>query len=1150
MDVVIRTPHGEAEITIARAGEAAAIADIVERVTGSASPPTADVDGRAILTTATIDGSGVFTGSVIDLGPSTRAAPPDAVLELVQVAGWGAGARQALGPGTYRVGPGRRINATDLDLAHVDKIAFEISIDTEAEAMVTVGDEEVRIDGVVIEGSAAWAGGILDVAGRTFELDRSVGRGDPRTQASAGEPSGTVVFNRPPRPARAPPPPPLAVPDRLVAAAEPGRPPRQTRRRHDGAPSLDQRSQVAFRAEIAMRRGAERGRRHDLFPHIARAVHLAGTTSPRLWSTRPDDDEAFEFAIGLGDIEWQPELVFAGSPTAAPDSIVAELGPLAMVPVTIDLRDERGTAFVGSSEFTRAAVRGLLVEACVQHGPADLDLVVLTDPDRAPVWEWVKWLPHSRTSGVAQVLVALDEIDGWAASTRERRQVGPGLTHMTLAVVDQAAWWRDRGAPLRPVMNDRSRPVRFVVLADSANDVPTLCTTVVTEQPGDLARVERLGQRTVVDNVQLFLIATAVAAATARRLAPLDDPELAVPAASTLPVSVPIPQLLGAANLAAATIAARWRTTNERSDARVPIGVTHRGTVDIDLERDGPHVLIGGTEGAGKSELLRSLVTGLAAGLPPDAITFALLDFAGRSSFGPCAELPHVVMHHDTPDVHLAERALRCLRAELLGRDERVWRGFTLPRFIIVVDEPAAIAIGHPQLVSSVLEIATDGQRLGVHLIVATERPSRVLESANAPTIGVRIALHMSNERESEALIGSRNATRVPRRIPGRGLVRVRDAELVEFQAAVVSASSSSDDGHDLELRPYVVGRELTPMEMRVVRESNGNAREAGPGSTARNDLSRLVGEITAAAAAVGQVRSRQLCPDPLPDVLDRRRLASERPGGGVPFALVDLPDQLRQRIRWWEPGEYGSLLIYGDERAGTAGVLASLAIGGSERYTADDLHLYVIDAGGLAPLSALSHTGAVVRHDEVNRIAQLVDLVGEQLDGRMAAVDSGRRGTISSDRGAVLPHLVVMLDDVGALRQHLDDRAKDERAKDDRWTPDDVFAGIGRIIRDGPAVGISTVATAMRERDVPADWAAHIPSRLVMQLAEPSAYASFGFRPIDLPRFVAGRALDPADRVELQIADPPPKLAEAIAALTAEPAGVRPPVHLEERSP
>jgi hypothetical protein len=142
------------------------------------------------------------------------------------------------------------------------------------------------------------------------------------------------------------------------------------------------------------------------------------------------------------------------------------------------------------------------------------------------------------------------------------------------------------------------------------------------------------------------------------------------------------------------------------------------------------------------------------------------------------------------------------------------------------------------------------------------------------------------------------------------------------------------------------------------------------------------------------------------------------------------------------------------------------------------------------------------------------------------------------------------MIDDVGALRRHLDDRSKDERSKDDSWQLSDVWAGIARIIADGPAVGICTVVTARRERDVPAGWAARIPSRLVMQLAEPTAYASFGFRPIDLPRFVAGRALDPTDRVELQIAAPPPKLAEAIAALAAEPASVRPPAHLEQRSP
>jgi S-DNA-T family DNA segregation ATPase FtsK/SpoIIIE len=407
-----------------------------------------------------------------------------------------------------------------------------------------------------------------------------------------------------------------------------------------------------------------------------------------------------------------------------------------------------------------------------------------------------------------------------------------------------------------------------------------------------------------------------------------------------------------------------------------------------------------------------------------------------------------------------------------------------------------------------------------------------VLVTTNAPAIGVRIALHLTDERESEVMIGTRNATRVPLRIPGRGLIRVRDAEPIEFHAAMVSASSSASDGHDLELRPYVVGRELTPMELRVTRGNSGTTGEAGAGSSLQNDLSRLVREITVAVEMAEQVRSRRLCPDPLPDVLDRGRLDTDRPTGGVPFALVDLPDQLRQKIRWWEPGASGSLLIYGTEGAGTADVLASLAIGGAERYSADDLHLYVIDAGALAPLGALPHAGAVVRHDEVSRITQLVELLGDEIDRRT--------GTPAGE--SLIPHVVVMIDDVGELRQHLDEHRGNDGS-------DDVWAEIVRIASDGPAVGVCTVATARREREAPDDFAARFPSRLVMQLADPSGYTSFGFRPIDLPRFVAGRALDPVDRVELQIAEPPAALADAVTALAAEPAGVRPPLSLEERS-
>ena len=204
-----------------------------------------------------------------------------------------------------------------------------------------------------------------------------------------------------------------------------------------------------------------------------------------------------------------------------------------------------------------------------------------------------------------------------------------------------------------------------------------------------------------------------------------------------------------------------------------------------------------------------------------------------------------------------------------------------------------------------------------------------------------------------------------------------------------------------------------------------------------------------------------------------------------------------------------------------------------AERYPADDVHLYVIAAGALAALEPLPHTGAVVRPDEVERIAQLVQVVGTTIDSRTAMTDGELHDAPSGNHGSPLPYVVVMIDDLGALRQQLGDRSE----------LDEIWAGISRIVRDGPAVGVCTVATVRRERDVPADFAAQFASRLVMQLADPSGYASFGFRPIDVPRFVRGRALDPGDRTELQIVQPPVSLAGAVAALTCEPPRFRLPV-------
>ena len=333
-----------------------------------------------------------------------------------------------------------------------------------------------------------------------------------------------------------------------------------------------------------------------------------------------------------------------------------------------------------------------------------------------------------------------------------------------------------------------------------------------------------------------------------------------IPPAASLPDTVPLAGLAvprGGAGLACA------------------VGVDASGPVTIDLVAQGPHAVVGGTTGSGKSELLVSWVLAMALAWPPEKLTVLLIDFKGGSAFGPLEHLPHTVGIVTDLDESRAARALASLSAELRHR-ERVLADArardiddvdSLPRLVIVVDEFAAMLADQPGLHALFVDIASRGRSLGVHLVLCTQRPAGVVRDAVLANADLRVSLRVNNRADSSAVVGTDAAAHLSPAARGRGVLAPPDSEprLVQF-----ALSSDAD----------------------VQRAASRWPDSPTP--------------------------RRPWC-EPLPAVV----AVADAPGG---FGLTDLPHEQRRGLATWSPARDGSVLVLGAAGSGASTALAALA--------------------------------------------------------------------------------------------------------------------------------------------------------------------------------------------------------------------------------
>jgi S-DNA-T family DNA segregation ATPase FtsK/SpoIIIE len=777
-------------------------------------------------------------------------------------------------------------------------------------------------------------------------------------------------------------------------------------------------------------------------PAPDRLLDLA-RTHQRRWERRVDDDDFLVLRVGLGD-----------RPVATRLSMDTDDGPLnecdpvcldtaralrrrystvRQQPACLDLARLGVLSVVGDRAAGRALARSLVAQLVTFHAPQEVRLAVVRTSQLAGQWEFAKWLPHHHhatmmdgelparlvaptVAGMAELLAG--ELAARLVAHQRRRGQSRPREHLVVMVDGEhqtGVWGLE---PPEPGISLADLGIHMVLLLGHRREEPEavdarLSVAGTSERStgasdavgitGGTARQEWDGATFQVDEPPDGLVG-----ALARLLAPLRMVADDHGGEGLLAGTVGLPEILRAPDVAAVDPERSWRPRPLRERLRVPIGIGSGGNpVLLDLKESahggmGPHGLVVGATGSGKSELLRTLLTSLVIGHPPELLALMLVDFKGGATFAPMAGLPHIagMVTNLEDDIALVDRMHDALFGEIRRRQE-VLRAAghlpnvtayhdlrdagqplpPLPHLLVVIDEFSELLTAKPDFAELFVAIGRIGRSIGVHLLLATQRLEmgkiRGLESH----LSYRISLRTFSEGESREAIGAADAYHLPPE-PGSGYLKVDTTVFERFKAALVSTPyppPAAETRTVVPVVPYLcangLGGWLATRTVDAVPESG------------RSILEVAVGRLTAAGAPA----ARPVWLDPLPEVLPLDCVQDPGARGGADsvsavVGLVDDPGGQRQfPLEWDFTGAGGNLLVVGAPQSGKSTVLRTMICSMALRYAPGEVAFYCVDygGGGLVPLAELPVVAGVATRLDPERVGRTVSEVASAVNAR-----------------------------------------------------------------------------------------------------------------------------------------------------------------------
>lgn len=806
----------------------------------------------------------------------------------------------------------------------------------------------------------------------------------------------------------------------------------------------------------------------EAYPSAEDCLSL-GEESARLWNRNFSHQDVLYCRLGVGPLPAESQIAvpkarftIAEDPLEQePARLKAEFKTMENAPVGVDLLEHLLIGLTGEGEET---AKRILVQLAANNSSADVKLAVFSGEEDWKRWEFVRWLPHvwRQDRGfrylaanaleaselcyeLGTVFRAREELAGGlypagsgAAGQNRGRRDGRLLPHFVV-VLACPSYLEDEPAAKYLLNPCREHGLTVLYLAETEEELPNQCEYIISSRRGQGFQA-RLGEEKIP--ISFDPVSAGGMEAFFRRISSVRVKEAE---GSGMPASgITFYELFEVTQAEELDVKKRWRQNHTYDNMRAPVGKRAGGSVcflDIHEKYHGPHGLVAGTTGSGKSELLQTYILSLAVNYSPEDVNFFLIDFKGGGMANLFGGLPHMAGQISNLSGSQIRRAMISIKSENRRRQRlfeqhqvnninaytRLYKGGKagkpVAHLLIIIDEFAELKREEPEFMQELISVAQVGRSLGVHLILATQKPGGIVDDNIWSNTRFRICLRVSDRQDSVDVLHKPDAACLTG--AGRGFLQVGNDEIYEqFQAAWSGAACMAAKKRQTAVMVDRTGRPLA--------ECGKDMKALAKGGT---QLEAVVGYLADAFKEEGMAAPFRLWLPALPERICLNALWSGdaceaiEKGWELTAVLGKLDDPERQAQPVWRVNlaETGHIAVCGGAFSGKSTFLQTLVHSLIVRYPPEQLNLYLLDFGSRMFDAFLQapQVGGIVHDDEPERLGRFFCMLDGMMEARKKRLSGGSYSQYrrAQKNEVILPAVLIVLDNYASFREKSDNR-------------------------------------------------------------------------------------------------------------------------------